>query len=679
MDRMRRLIHEIHRRSLWQVLGIYAVAGWAALEAVSGIAATAGLPPWLPSLALVLLVIGLPVVLATAFVQEGTAARAAGPLEEGRPRPPAAGASGILTWRNALLGGVAALGLWGVLAAGLVITGRGLSRGGAAEVAPEAVMRPTGIAVLPFEARSDSGETVAFFASGLHDDLLTQLARVPGLTVISRTSVARYAEDPPPIPQIGRELGVAYILEGGVQQVGQRIRLNAQLIDARTDEHRWAETFDRDLSVAGIFALQAELAERISTEMQSTLGHALPGDFGEVPTQSMAAWQALAEARELEGRQQDREGALVMLQRAVELDPAFAEAWAALSVFHSAAYWGGATSADEALLALDRTLELAPDAAETLWAQGTYSYYVQVAYPLALKHLDRASDLAPGNSEILLRRAYVLRRLGRLEEAATTLARASELDPVNAALRTDLAQTYGVLGDSAAMRREMRAALGLHGDPILIRALGMVLAHGDVELAAELLAAFPPELRDEPMHRYGAWHLEYLRSGRQPSTTELLATLRALEWEDPDRESLWPGAGILLHTVPPWAGEDLLLYLRDGLAARLARNLGAQSAVISRMELAQVLALLGRHEEAKREAGRVVAWVRRTEDRLIGGDLLVGVAVAYAAAGDMARARGLFREGLEQGGLVMARVRLDPAFERLRSDPELRALVQGEP
>jgi Flp pilus assembly protein TadD len=637
MTGIRRLIREIHRRSLWQVLGVYVVGGWAALEAVGGIARAAGLPDWLPSLALALLVIGLPIVLATAVVQEGIGgSRASGPpaLPADGPtfrdlpygdavggtapaRTPPGGVRRLLTWRNAILSGLAAFGLWGVVAAGLVLTGSGLPARAAPAGPGSADLRANGIAVLPFLSRSADDGSADFFASGLHDDLLTQLARVPGLAVISRTSVERYAGRSLSIPEIGRELSVAYVLEGGVPLA---------------------------------------------------------------PTESLEAWEALARARELELRQGDRAGAIAELQRAVALDPGFAEAWATLSVLHSSDYWRGSDSGEEALHALERALVLAPGEPATLWAKGTYAYWVEVSYPVALEVLDRAGALAPGNSNIMQTRAYVLRRLGRYDEAVETLKRAIGLDPANPVQRAVLAETFAFMGRRDPTRRAIHEALTVDG-AWTEATLGTLVvgAHilADTHTLDLLLERMPAERRESGFGRHTQWRRDYLVAGTRPDPRKLRQLMQAERWDLPRSGGL-SLTGVAQHEyAPPWSDTAHLEYLVAGIRHRLARGLGAQAALVDRSLLAVALARLGDREAAVVEAERVIAWVRRTDDRLVGGWALLASAVAIETVGDRARAGDLLAEALEQGMIPLAYVLADPALESLRADPKVRAMLEA--
>ncbi len=240
---LKRLIREIHRRSIWQVLGIYVVASWAVLSVVDTLGGALNLPDWFPAFALALLVIGLPIVLATAFVQEGGPGRDAGDVEVIEPDSPPRGTSGLFTWRKTFTGGVLAFALLGFVGTGWILFGGGTLGTSNTPGAPQL----TTIAVLPFQNNSPDAEN-DYFADGVHEDILTHLSKISDLVVRPRSSVMRYqdaaARD---LKQISEDLEVTAILEGSVRRVGSRIRVTVQLVDAATDANLWAETYDRDL------------------------------------------------------------------------------------------------------------------------------------------------------------------------------------------------------------------------------------------------------------------------------------------------------------------------------------------------------------------------------------------------------------------------------------------------
>ena len=455
MSGLKRLIGEIHRRSLWQVLGVYVAGSWAALQAVDVLAESAGLPAWFPPFALALLIVGLPVVLATAFVQEGIGGDAShgvagGSVAPGRTAPVApAPARRLFTWRNALLGGVGAFALWGVVAASWLALGgpRAAGSTAAAGVDPSdaAVAERPSVAVLPFETRSEVAAD-SFFAQGVHDDILTQLSRIEALKVISRTSVMQYAGSEKSIRQIAYDLGVTTVLEGGVQRAGDRVRVTAQLIDASTDAHLWAHNYDEALTTENIFAIQTQIAEAIADALEARLTEVEKDRIAVRPTGDLEAYDFYNRARYLwaDGRAASRLTALDLFRRATELDPAFAAAHAefAAGYFYLASR-SEVPASEEALAparqALERALELDPDLAEVHVARAHFNEWFELDFEAAEHGYRRAVELSPGSARMhnALAGFYIDR--GRIEEARTQWRWAVELDPLALSPRANLA------------------------------------------------------------------------------------------------------------------------------------------------------------------------------------------------------------------------------------------------
>jgi TolB-like protein len=287
--------------------------------------------------------------------------------------------------------------------------------------------------VLPFVSKSLEGES-EFFATGVHDDLLTQLAQLQSIRVISRTSVMEYQDTVKNIREIGEELGADAILEGGVQTAGDRIRINAQLIDARTDEHLWAETYDRELSPANIFDVQAEIARAITLAMQATLSVADAEQLAMLPTENMAAYRAYRRAMEI--ADDPKAGFFTFayrdaLEEAVALDPTFIRAMAELVGRQSyATFWEEDV---EATLRAEELLEqikaLAPRSAEYLIAQAYYAYYVLKDNDQAYQFVVQAQEMRPYDASLLSLKNWIQRRQGDLEGRIETLRLARELDP----------------------------------------------------------------------------------------------------------------------------------------------------------------------------------------------------------------------------------------------------------
>jgi TolB-like protein/Tfp pilus assembly protein PilF len=469
MARLKQLIHEIHRRSLWQVLGIYAVGAWVALQVVDVLKQNFGLPEWFPALALAFLVIGLPIVLATAFVQDGvgpsqeTVSGEATEAAEDVPTPQAA-SHNLFTWRNAIFGGVGAFALWGVVAAGWMLVGSG-ARSGAAEA--EATRDLRSVAVLPFATRLSS-EDDEYFAEGMHDDLLTQLAKIDSLKVISRTSVMQYAGTTKPMREIAAELGVATVVEGGVQRAGDRVRVNVQLIDAQTDEHLWAETYDEELTAANVFAIQSDLAKKIASALRATLTPEVAERIEERPTESLEAYDLYVRGRYiLDNRGSTREGveaAADLYRQATVADPTYALAYAGLANTYLQLFNLGYLSEEEALpqarAALERALELDPDLAEARTRRAQL-LQLDLRPGEAEQELKRVLELNPGSAVAHSQYSGVLLGLGHPEEAVLAARRAVQLDPLSVGLRRALVARLAWVRDYEGTIEESRTLLEL--------------------------------------------------------------------------------------------------------------------------------------------------------------------------------------------------------------------------
>lgn len=461
MSGLKRLIHEVHRRSLWQVLGIYLLGSWIALQVVDVLANNFGLPQWFPPLALALLVIGLPIVLATAFVQEGTAARAAAErgAEAGAvsPTAPAAGGRVLLTGRRGVLGVLVAFALWGVVATGWLLFGGGPG-GGPAEAS---------VAVLPFVNRS-SEEDSQFFTDGMHEDILTQLGKIGSLKVISRTSVMRYRETDKSVPEIAAELGVATVLEGGVERAGQRVRISVQLIDARSDRHLWAESYDKELTAENIFAIRSDVARQIASALQATLAPEVRAGIERRPTESLEAFDLYTRGRYLlDARAFEREAiesALQFFQNAIATDPAYARAYVGLADSYLQlgvlAVLPAAEALPQAQAALARALELDETLAEAYVSRGRLLAR-QLRFDEALGELQRAIAFNPGSAAAHESAAVVLLNFERHDEAVREARRAVELDPVSISARSALARSLLFARDYEGCVEESRRILGL--------------------------------------------------------------------------------------------------------------------------------------------------------------------------------------------------------------------------
>lgn len=301
------------------------------------------------------------------------------------------------------------------------------------------------IAVLPLVNRSVKSED-AFFAEGLHDELLTQLSRVSALRVISRTSVMGYAGTTKRMPEIGRELGVATLLEGGVQRSGNRVRINVQLIDAATDEHLWAEVYDRELTADNLFDIQSNITRAIADALQAVLTGEEEQVLEQKSTRNVDAYAYYLRGKVSSkgyGRQTaDIDRSIAFFKTAIDLDPNFAAAYAELAIDWTERFWTSdrlGEDLERAHDALEQAKMLAPDLPETLTAEGYYHYWGHLDYAPAIASFNRALQKEPGNYLALRGKAYALRRLGKFKEAITALKQVVSLDPLYAEIHADLA------------------------------------------------------------------------------------------------------------------------------------------------------------------------------------------------------------------------------------------------
>ena len=302
------------------------------------------------------------------------------------------------------------------------------------------------IAVLPFENLSRDPDN-AFFASGIQDEILTRLAKIGALKVISRTSTQQYQSKPQSLIEIAKQLGVANILEGSVQRAGDQVHINVQLIKAATDEHLWGESYDRELR--NIFGVEGEVAAAIADQLKAKLTGAEEKAVTEKPTQNAAAYDAYLRGVAIERNAYNTpafEQAMLAYNRAVELDPKFSLAWARLAVLRSFLFFNGLDLKTNSAAAVkddvDKLLALAPDAGESWVAQGAYRYRVLRDFKGAVEAYEKARQKLPNNSFLLQNLAFVLRRLSRWEDSERAFQSAVEIDPRDVSLLTNIGSQF---------------------------------------------------------------------------------------------------------------------------------------------------------------------------------------------------------------------------------------------
>src|SRR5438477_6035452 len=334
------------------------------------------------------------------------------------------------------------------------------------------------IAVLPFENLSDDKQN-AYFADGVQDQILTNLAKVADLKVISRTSVMQYKNIAQRnLREVGKALGVAHILEGAVQRAGGRIRVSAQLIDARTDAHLWAESYDREL--ADVFAIENELAEKIVAQLKSKLSPQEKAAIEEKPTADLTAYDLYTRAKILIERavfNEPREASLLqavqLLEQATSRDPSFALAYSKLAHAHDQLYWSQYDHTPRRLALADAAIQnlrrLQPDSGEAHLALGKHVYWGYLDYDRARQELAAAQRSLPNNSECLLLLGYIDRRQGRWDASLKEMEQALALDPRNIIIPKQIALSYRQLRRYSDVVAVLDRALQLDPNDIAAR------------------------------------------------------------------------------------------------------------------------------------------------------------------------------------------------------------------
>jgi TolB-like protein/Tfp pilus assembly protein PilF len=685
MASLKQLITEIHRRSLWQVLAIYVVASWAVLEAADVLVERLALPEWVYGVAIILLLIGLPIVLATAFVQEGisptqqhdpTLVPGAEPGSEARARE-VAGARRLLTWRNAITGGVLALALSGVVAAGWLLLGPEER----ASMAAGTLMRKS-IAVLPF-ANLSADEENAFFASGIHEDILTYLSKVADLRVISRSSVMKYADANVNSREVAGELGVAYILEGSVRRSGNRVRITAQLIDAQSDEHLWAENFDREL--ADVFEIQTAVAQQIVAQLQARLSPEERQRLAEVPTDDVEAYDLYLKAREIiRGGQIDAEAeseAARLLERAVELDPEFALAHVMLADVSGDIYWFAIDRTPERLAtmkaAIDRAFQLQPDLPEARMVLAEYYYRGFYDYERALEQLEIAHRQLPNNADILYMMGLTYRRLGLWDESIASFEESAILDPENIRNYGELLNTQlnaNRPDEGEVLARRLLEKYPRHGLISAHLALILLNGQGDVEEARRVLADATPT---EDWY----WALASLEAALYARDFDAAASVAQRYKRVYD--TIVPGTGDLYAgEVEAARGDEArarehFMVARGRFEEEIAKPYSSNY-MWPHVLLAMTEAYLGEREKAIASCERAAAILPYDKDRVHGMWVPTYCAFARARLGDVDFALAELERVIDlPSGYSRRSLALDPRWDFMRGNPRFDALTRS--
>ena len=611
-------------------------------------------------------------------------------LRPGRRRPASAISVRPVTalrWPKAALAIAFLVAAVALVISSLIFFNRGRPTSVARAVSALAAIPEKSIAVLPFENLSNDKEN-AYFADGVQDEILTGLSRVADLKVISRTSVMHYkAGLQRNLREVAADLGVAHVLEGTVQRADGRVRVNAQLIDARTDSHLWAERYDRD--VADVFAIESELAGKIVAQLQAQISPSVKAAIEQKPTADLVAHDLYIRAKTLVAtavfstpEQESLSEAVRLLNQAIERDPAFALAYYQLVRAHDLLYFGGTDHTPARLALADAAIQsltrLRPDSGEAHLALANHLYLGYLDYDHAREELKLAQQSLPNDPLVFEILGYIDRRQGRWAESTKNLERAIELDPQNRGFLKQLADSYVCLRQYADAERVLDRVIALAPKDSSMRAYRASIElewHADPHPLSSTIRAIIAEDSREAQNIAELWLKVSLCERDFDGARRALAAL--------------PIAGCYYDTIPfprSWC---------EGVAARMRGDTAAAHAAFAktRAETAKLIAdqpdyaealcvlgmadaALGNKEDAIREGRRAVELTPVSKNAIAGPSLIECLALIDAWTGEKDLALHQLAVAVSTPGfLSYGELRLHPYWDPLRGDPRFEKIV----
>ncbi len=549
------------------------------------------------------------------------------------------------------------------------------------------------IAVLPFENLSRDPDN-AYFADGIQEEIMTRLVKIADLRVISRTSTQRYQNKPRNLAEIAKQLGVANILEGSVQKVADQVRVNVQLVNAQTDSHLWAETYDRKLT--DIFSVESEIAKGIAESLQAKLTGREEQALAVKPTNNLEAYDAYLrglafDARSIHAIDLLRK-AISFFARAVRLDPNFALAWARLSRAHAALHFGPGditvARRDPAKKALENAQKLQPNSPETLLALGYYQYHVLRDYGLAKTTFGLVGRMLPGSSEVSAALAFVAQREGHWDESVACWEQALALDPRNAELLNQTAWTYTMLRQfPTALKLHDRALDIVPNEPgVMAVKANIHLAEGNLEQAGKFLSQINAQTPSELALVIKITQLRLERNYAEAIRLLQARQARPPSASDTDKAITQVFLAVTQRLAGDTAGAKVAAEQARNTLEQLCNNQPDSAAFAALLSLAN--SALGEKNSALKEAERAIKLLPSAKDRVHGPACEEILALIQTMFGENNRAISTLTRLLQTSysswlynptPITPALLRLDPFWDPLRADPAFQKLCEEKP
>src|SRR5205809_263828 len=664
---------ELKRRNVYKVAFAYIVAGWALAQGIAQVFPVFGVPNGIVRLIVVLMIIGFPISLIFAWAFEITP-EGVKRSEEADAMPQSARPTNR-TWIYIVVVGAAislALFFLGRYTAGTRTTPSGDRKS---------------IAVLPFASLSQDRND-AYFADGVQDQILTNLSKVSDLKVISHTSVRQYKTGAERnLREIGQQLGVAYIMEGSVQRARDHLRINAQLIDARTDAHIWAETYDR--TAADLFAIQSELAQSIVSQLKAKLSPQQKAEIEERPTQDLDAFELYLQAKpsiDAYLNATDVRAALLQalksLNEAVQRDPNFVSAYCYAARANDLLFFFDLDPTPERIslaeAAVNTARRLRPDSAEAHFARADYLFRCLRDYDRALEELAIARPGLPNSTPFFILSGYINRRRNHFADAERDFSTAFAIDPRNPNAYTLLADTYMLerrLMDTVHVYDTVLAA----GETVPIvrfrRTASILYATGDAAPVRDVLTKYPEMEFAGGQTPFRVWMA--ILDHDYAAAEKFLAESPLKDFQDIDLSfyfpKSWYEAMIAREKGDAAKATAAFRECREILAQRLlVKPEHARTIAV----LAQVDAALGQKDLAIREAQHAIDLMPTSKDIYDGALVLEGLAQVYTWTGEHDRAIEVLQKLVSMPGYTnYGRLKLYPLWAPLRGNPKFENIV----